>query len=95
MGWYKKTIYNCRKATFLIEKKNQEGISSLQQIEVRLHLMGCSVCRLYYSQSRLVDQMLRLFYTNPLEPGPGLEDAFKKGLQEDVAKELKKLSSSL
>ena len=93
MGWYKNIIYNCEKATFLIEKKNQEGISPLQQIELRLHLISCSVCRLYYSQTRLIDKMLPRFYPNHLKPGPGLDDAFKKGLQEDLAKEMKKLSS--
>ncbi len=93
MGWYKNIIYNCKKATFLVEKKNQEGISPLQQIELRLHLMGCSVCRLYYSQTLLVDQMLRRLYPNHLKPEPGLDDAFKKGLQEDITKELNKLSS--
>lgn len=93
MGWHQEIIYNCKKATFLIEKKNQGGISPLQQLELRLHLMGCSVCRLYYSQSRMIDQMLRGFYTNRIRTERGLEADFKKGLQENIAKELKNIRS--
>lgn len=95
MGWHKNIIYNCKKATFLIDKKNLEGISPLQQIELRLHLMGCSVCRLYYSQSRMIDQMLRGFYTNRTKPEWGLDDESKKRMQRNIAKELKKSGSSL
>jgi hypothetical protein len=93
MGWYKKTIYNCRKATFLIDKKNLEGISPLQQIELRLHLMGCSVCRLYFTQSRMIDQMVRRFYTTRITPVSGLDDDFKRRLQGNIAQELKKFGS--
>lgn len=90
MGWYKNTVYNCKKATFLIDKKNLEGISPLQQLELRLHLLGCSVCRLYQSQSRMVDQMVCDFYTNRFKPVLGLDAGFKKGLEEAILKELKK-----
>ncbi|WP_162056347.1 hypothetical protein [Pontibacter pamirensis] len=90
MKWHNNIIYNCKKATFLIDKKNLEGISPLQRIELRLHLAGCSVCRLYYSQSRRIDQMLRGFYPTRIKPENGLDEAFKKGLQENIAKEIKK-----
>ena len=93
MKWHNNIIYNCKKTTFLIDKKNLEGISPLQQIELRLHLAGCSVCRLYYSQSRRLNQMLRGFYTNRMNQENSLDDEFMKGLQESIAKELKKSGS--
>lgn len=95
MRQYRNIFYNCKKATFLIDKRNLEGISPLQQIELRLHLLGCSVCRLYQSQSRMVDQMVRDFYTNSFKPVVGLDAGFKKGLEEEILKELKKTDFKL
>jgi hypothetical protein len=95
MKWHKGIIYNCKKATFLIDKKNLDGISPLQQIELRLHLMGCYVCRLYYSQSRIIDGMLRGLHTNYNKPEWGLDEEFKRRLQRNITKELKKSGSQL
>lgn len=89
MWWYKQVIHNCKKATLLIEKKNERRISPLEQLELGLHLIGCSVCRLYKKQSQLIDQMLGQSYKNSLEEKLTLDKDFKKRLDKIISDELK------
>jgi hypothetical protein len=88
MGWYKKISNNCKKATFLIDKKNLEGINPLQHIELRIHLMGCSFCRLYNKQSEIINHLVWQFRQNNLPEE--LNEEFKKTLEENIALQLKK-----
>jgi hypothetical protein len=90
MGWYKRVINNCKKATLLIEKRNTQGISPLEQVELRLHLMSCSVCRLYNKQSQLIDKIVRQSYQNSLEANVSLDEDIKRELNKLIDNELKK-----
>jgi hypothetical protein len=80
---------NCRKATFLVEKKHLEGINVIEQIEVHFHLTGCSLCRLYDKQSRMVNDVIRQLKQSDLKEIP-LNQAFKKSLHDMVLLEIKK-----
>lgn len=88
MGPLKKIQYNCRKATFLIEKKMTDKITFREQIELRIHLAGCSVCRLYQEQSGKINQMVHQLFHGAADTK--LDDDFKKDLQERIEEELNK-----
>lgn len=90
MGWYNRISNNCKKATFLIDKKNLEGISFLQQMELRIHLTGCSICRLYQKQSQAIDKLAGNFYTTNTSVEFTLDKEFKKALEKNILRELKK-----
>lgn len=90
MGWYQRISNNCKKATWLIDQKNLEGISFLQHIELRMHLAGCSVCRLYAQQSQVLDQLVGKFYKRHKGDEPALNEDFKDALEKIISKELKK-----
>ena len=81
-----KIAYNCRKATFLIEKKQIGNLSLSEKIELKIHLAGCSVCRLFQQQSIVINTMVRTH----LHGGIKLDDEFKKDLQDLIDKELNK-----
>lgn len=89
MEWINSVRDNCKKATFLIEKKNQTGISKLERIQLRLHLGTCSVCRLYAKQSHKLDNMLGRFYTSE-STEETLDKSFLDHLSIVVQQELKK-----
>jgi hypothetical protein len=75
--------YNCRKATFLIEKQLIGTITSAEKMERRIHLKGCSVCVTFMRQSLLINQIARkLMNTDSVVLK--LEDGFKEQLQERV-----------
>ncbi|MGN6178096.1 MAG: hypothetical protein ACTHNW_02885 [Mucilaginibacter sp.] len=90
MGYIRDIQYNCRQATFLIEKRMIRKLTFRETIELRIHLTGCSVCVLYDKQSRAINQMVKRLL-NQSEPREiKLDDSFKHDLQERIEEELNK-----
>lgn len=82
------TIYNCRKATFLIEKKQLIALTMKEHIALRIHLTGCSMCRLFQKQSLFISSMIRQgMHINKAKPAK-LDDAFKTALQKKIDEKL-------
>nr|WP_294942926.1 hypothetical protein [uncultured Mucilaginibacter sp.] len=82
--------YNCRKATYLTDKRMSGKITFKESIELRIHLYGCAACRLYVKQSGKINQMIRhLLKTGPAE-GIRLDDSFKTELQVMINTQLDK-----
>ncbi len=90
MSNLKKIIYNCKQATFLIEKKSIKRLSFREAIELRIHLFGCSFCRLYKKQSRVINEMVQELFRSSVQSNIRLNDNFKKELQERIEEELNK-----
>jgi predicted anti-sigma-YlaC factor YlaD len=90
MGPLKKIQYNCKKATFLIEKKLIGHITLREHIELRIHLFGCSVCRVYQKQTGKINEMVRQLFRGSMNADTRLDDSFKKNLQERIENELNK-----
>jgi len=90
MGPLKKIIYNCKKATFLIDKKLVGKISFREHIELHIHLIGCGVCKLYNKQSKKINEMVRQFFKSAMNQEIKLDDNFKQELQQRIEKELNK-----
>ena len=90
MGPLKKIQYNCEKATFLIEKKLISKITFREQIELRIHLLGCSVCRIYQKQTGKISEMVRQLFHSTVNADTHLDESFKKDLQDRIEEELKK-----
>lgn len=90
MGALKKIIYNCKQATFLIEKKLIDRLTMRENIELRIHLTSCAVCRLYGKQSRKINQMVHQLFHSTAKPDIKLDDSFKVELQQRIEQELNK-----
>ena len=90
MGYLKKIIYNCKQATYLIEKKSVAGLSFREAIELRIHLFGCSFCRIFNKQSHIINNMVRQLLKSIEPPNIKLDENFKKELQERIEEELNK-----
>jgi len=75
--------YNCRQATLLIEKKQEVALTSREKMELKIHLAGCYICRVYENQSILINQMMhKLLKGAPQDVK--LDPAFKKELQQRI-----------
>lgn len=85
----KKIAYNCHKATFLIEKKKIGKISVKEQLELKYHLAGCSVCRLFEKQSMLIDLIVKRHFSEDAKTFK-LSSTLKKELSKKIEEELKK-----
>ena len=90
MGPLKKITHNCRKATFLIEKKLIGRITVREEIELRIHLFGCSVCRVYRRQTKKITGMIRQLFADSANSERHLDDTFKNDLQHRIEDELDK-----
>ncbi len=91
MNYLKRIIYGCDKATMTIEKKLVTGsLTFREKFELRIHFIGCSVCRLYSRQSHIINELVKqLLHSNP-PANTKLDDDFKKDLQDRIEKELNK-----
>jgi len=85
-----KIAYNCRKATFLIEKKQSEALTAREQMELRLHLAGCYICRVYEQQSLMISEMVRNLFKTGKPPEIRLDDQYKEQLKQRIEKEMDK-----
>lgn len=85
-----KILYNCRKATFMIEKRMVKPLSFQENIELRLHLVTCGVCRLYIKQSHKIDLMVKQILKSTPPANIRLDDSFKEELKERIDNELNK-----
>ncbi|MDN3546758.1 hypothetical protein [Mucilaginibacter aquaedulcis] len=75
--------YNCRKATLLIEKKQIIELNPREKMELKLHLAGCYICRVYEQQSILINTMVRSLFNSPVNEVK-LDEEFKKRLQKMI-----------
>ncbi|SDE22920.1 hypothetical protein [Pedobacter soli] len=82
----KNIIYNCNQATFLIEKKMAGKISAAQTLQLKVHLAGCSVCKLYMQQSLLINRLFSSFSAADFK----LDEAFKISLTKKIEREINK-----
>ena len=89
MNKLQQIAYNCRRATLLIEKQQLVRLTMTERAELRIHLTGCTVCRLFQQQSNVINKMIKdLLHTR----GElyHLDNAFKHTLQDRINKRLLK-----
>ena len=79
MGAIKKIRYNCHKATLLIEKKLIDKITFGEEIGLRIHLVGCSVCRIFGKQSHMINKMVQQLFHSANNSDLHLDDNLQKG----------------
>lgn len=87
MNALKRITYNCRKATFLIEKKNADSITFKEELELKFHLAGCSVCRIFQQQSMLIDKLVKTQFLNHRNSYT-LDSTFKESLAKKIAEKV-------
>lgn len=90
MNKLKAIAYNCKQATFLIEKKQLMPLSLREKLELKIHLTGCGVCKLYDQQSIFISKLTRHIFKNNTNTSYKLADDFKEKLQKTIEKELDK-----
>jgi len=84
MGRIKKIQYDCRQATYLIEKGQHTRLSIVERVKLAIHLPGCSVCRLFRRQSRMINRMMRGLFQASATRGHVLDESVKREMQEKI-----------
>ncbi len=84
----RKIANNCEKATFMIEKKKFGALSFTENLELKIHLAGCEVCRIFQRQSKIIDKVAGNIFNKSVDKELKLDEQFKKELQESIDKKL-------
>ena len=84
-----RVAYNCKKATLLIEKKQSGVLSLREKLELKIHLAGCSVCRLFEQQSIEINRIYKLYFTESSRHKK-LDDQFKDRLAAEIKERINK-----
>lgn len=90
MGIIKKIQYDCRHATYLIEKQQETSLTLKERLQLFIHLLGCSVCRLFRKQSRAISQSLRSLFQRSASQNHTLNEDVKREMQEKINERLHK-----
>lgn len=90
MNQLRKIQYNCRQATFLIEKRALQKLTFREHIELRIHLAGCGVCRLYRKQSTMIGLMIVQLFQADAVREYRLKDDVKQIMQQRIDEKLGK-----
>ena len=90
MGVLDKITHNCKHATFLIEKKLIGRLTLRERIFLRIHLVGCDLCRRYQAQTAKISQMIRQLFYDATKHDVKLTDEVKKEMQDRIEDELNK-----
>ena len=90
-GEFKKIACSCEKATFLIEKKQIVNLSMREKLALKIHLAGCSSCRIFEQQSLLIIKLVRDLFLEPrVTEDVKLDDDFKKKMHDQIMAKLEK-----
>ena len=65
MKLLRKMMISCEKATFLISKDEEAGISFGEKINLGLHLMACKFCRLFRKESKFISDNIDYMQSHP------------------------------
>lgn len=57
-------LLSCKKATFLIEKREIAMLSAKEKVQLKLHTSMCDACRSYEKQSKTVNKALSKWFGN-------------------------------
>lgn len=90
MGVIKRIQNNCRRATYLIEKRQLTMLTFGERIVLAIHLSGCSFCRLFQRQSRMINRMMRSIYRKTVDPLHHLDEESKRQMQDRINDRMKK-----
>jgi hypothetical protein len=90
MGAIKKIQYDCRRATYLIEKRQLTRLTFKEKIVLAIHLAGCGICRRFQRQSRMINQLMRSLYRPANDQLHHLDEKTKRDMQEKINDSLRK-----
>jgi len=90
MSRLRNIVYNCRQATYLIEKRLVGKITFREKVQLHIHFYGCSVCKLFNKQSSMINAMVKQLLIKNGQPDLKLDEDFKADMQHRIEDELNK-----
>ena len=60
-------MLSCETATFFIAKRDYQKLSCRENLQLKMHLMGCKLCRAFNEQNAVITRTLNSIKANPPE----------------------------
>ena len=61
-------MISCKEATYFIDKKQGGKLTFKQKLDLKVHLLICSICKAYDKQSSAFSKLLRLKASDEAKP---------------------------
>ena len=74
----------------MIEKRQLAKLTFRETIELRIHLAGCSVCKLFDKQSHIINALVKQLLHDAGEQEMRLDDQYKQQIHTRIEDELNK-----
>ena len=71
----------CKRATFLIEKRQNTRLSVREWLTMQAHLAICPLCPLYKKLSELLQRMIKKLYQQRRQTGISMDEQKKAALE--------------
>ena len=84
MGVIKKIQNDCRRATYLIEKRQLTKLTFKERIVLAIHLAGCGICRLFQRQSKMINKLMQSLHRPSNDQLHHLDENTKRDMQEKI-----------
>ena len=81
-------MLSCDKATTLVEKKIDLGLTRMEQLKLVFHTSMCSGCRNYQKQSALIHELLKSHVT---QMESNIQSYIVPQLKSDILRKIEKL----
>jgi len=82
--WMNHTMHrlmlSCDTATFFITKKDYQKLSCKENFQLKMHLVGCKLCRSFKDQNVILSEKIESLQNNP--PPVKLTEIKKQEIQE-------------
>ena len=79
-------MLSCDKATFFITKRDYQKLSCKENLQLKMHLMGCKLCRAFNKQNAVITEKLNALREDP--PKAELSESRRVEIQQALEKNL-------
>lgn len=79
-------MLSCDTATFYISKRDYQKLSCKENLQLKMHLMGCKLCRAFNEQNAIITKKLNMLKEEP--PLAELSESKRLEIQQTLNKNL-------
>ena len=75
-------MLSCQQSTLLMTKNEYLKLSAKENMQLKMHLMGCKFCRAFDKQNKILTEKIQQIHTHPVDLE--LDEKKKKTIQHSI-----------
>lgn len=77
-------MMSCKEITLLIEKSNEQKLTFMQRLELKLHYKLCKVCHTYSIDSAFLNRLIKKIKVEDKPLNQSEKESMKKNIEEKL-----------